>query len=100
MQPRADGSFVLVDAYAAHVARLQAEIERLNMVTHQQKHAIQSLRDQLIESYCIDAGSGCCTPTDEERALLAAGDCTPEELWGGPRPTCPKCIKPAGSKQV
>ncbi|MEE5046272.1 hypothetical protein V2J81_23220 [Pseudomonas alliivorans] len=48
----------------------------------------------------VQAGSECCTPTDEERALLAAGDCTPEELWGGPRPTCPKCIKPAGSEQV
>ncbi|MDD1966133.1 septum formation initiator family protein [Pseudomonas putida] len=34
----------------------------------------------------------CCTPTAEEKASLAAGDCTPEELWGGSRPTCPKCI--------
>ncbi|MEE3929695.1 hypothetical protein V2I84_05390 [Pseudomonas viridiflava] len=34
----------------------------------------------------------CCTPTTDEQAWLAAGDCTPEELWGGPRPTCPKCI--------
>lgn len=34
----------------------------------------------------------CCMPTDEEKALLAAGDYTPEELWGGSRPTCPKCI--------
>lgn len=38
------------------------------------------------------AGSECCTPTAEEKALLAAGDCTPEELWGGSKPTCPKCI--------
>lgn len=34
----------------------------------------------------------CCVPSAEEEALLAAGDCTPEELWGGRRPTCPKCI--------
>lgn len=46
------------------------------------------------------AGSECCTPTDEERALLAAGDCTPEELWGGPHPTCPKCIKPMRGASV
>lgn len=35
----------------------------------------------------------CCEPTAEELALLAAGDCTPQELWGGSRPTCPKCIR-------
>lgn len=34
----------------------------------------------------------CCEPTAEELQLLADGDCTPEELWGGPRPTCPECI--------
>ena len=39
----------------------------------------------------------CCTPTAEEKAMLAAGDYTPEELWGGPRPTCHKCIGKAPS---
>lgn len=39
-----------------------------------------------------DGALTCCTPTAEEKALLAAGDYTPEELWGGSRPTCPKCI--------
>lgn len=34
----------------------------------------------------------CCGPTAEESQLLADGDCTPEELWGGSRPTCPECI--------
>lgn len=34
----------------------------------------------------------CCKPTDDERKLLANGDYTPDELWGGSRPTCPKCI--------
>lgn len=38
------------------------------------------------------SASKCCTPSDEEKALLANGDYTPEELWGGSRPTCPKCI--------
>lgn len=35
----------------------------------------------------------CCEPTAEESQLLADGDCTPEELWGGSRPTCPECIE-------
>lgn len=35
----------------------------------------------------------CCEITDEEQALLDAGEYTPEELWGGSLPTCPKCIK-------
>ena len=34
---------------------------------------------------------GCCEPTAEEKAMLENGDYTPEELWGGSRPTCPKC---------
>ena len=42
----------------------------------------------------------CCTPTDEEEALLASGDYRPEELWGGGRPTCPKCIKSEPSAPV
>lgn len=42
----------------------------------------------------------CCTPTAEEEALLASGDYRPEELWGGIRPTCPKCIKSEPSAPV
>lgn len=34
----------------------------------------------------------CCEPTEEELLLLRNGDFTPEELWGGSKPTCPKCI--------
>lgn len=34
----------------------------------------------------------CCKPTADEEVLLATGEYTPEELWGGRRPTCPKCI--------
>lgn len=34
----------------------------------------------------------CCTPSAEDLQLLAEGSYTPEELWGGSRPTCPKCI--------
>lgn len=42
----------------------------------------------------LESGNGapCCVPTPEEEQLLASGDYRPEELWGGPRPTCPKCI--------
>lgn len=36
---------------------------------------------------------GCCVPSAEEKALLATGEYTPQELWGGSRPTCPKCFK-------
>lgn len=38
----------------------------------------------------------CCTASAEDIELIAKGDFTPEELWGGPRPTCHKCI---GGKQ-
>lgn len=33
-----------------------------------------------------------CQPSAEDEASLRAGDYTAEELWGGPRPTCPGCI--------
>ncbi|ATW62284.1 hypothetical protein Psp6_00031 [Pseudomonas phage Psp6] len=33
----------------------------------------------------------CCEPTAEELAVLRNGDYRPEELWGGSKPTCPKC---------
>ncbi len=37
----------------------------------------------------------CCTVSAEDRALLEAGDYTPEELFGvGGKPSCPKCAKP------
>jgi hypothetical protein len=39
----------------------------------------------------------CCEPTADELASLAAGDYTPEELWGGSKPTCPKCHKAESS---
>ncbi|MBD9459156.1 hypothetical protein IB241_15850 [Pseudomonas sp. PDM05] len=36
----------------------------------------------------------CCTVSAEDRALLEAGDYTPEELFGvGGKPSCPKCAK-------
>lgn len=49
--------------------------------------------------------SACCVETDEEKALLASGDHTPEELYGvGGKPSCPKCHKgsmpPAGDVEV
>ncbi|MCQ9423426.1 hypothetical protein NRB16_07815 [Pseudomonas sp. LJDD11] len=33
----------------------------------------------------------CCVATPEEQALLASGEYTPEELWGGSSPSCPEC---------
>lgn len=37
----------------------------------------------------------CCNVSAEDRALLNAGDYTPEELFGvGGKPSCPKCAKP------
>ncbi len=36
--------------------------------------------------------SKCCTISADDRALLEAGDYTPEELFGtGGKPSCPKC---------
>lgn len=36
----------------------------------------------------------CCTVSAEDRALLATGDYTPEELFGvGGKPSCPKCAQ-------
>lgn len=43
----------------------------------------------------------CCVPTARDLELLNSGEYTPEELWGGSRPTCPACInadKPAKTK--
>jgi hypothetical protein len=53
-----------------------------------------TVADQTIDDL-KHAAPACCTPTEEEKALLVAGDYTPEELWGGSRPTCPKCIDAA-----
>lgn len=37
-------------------------------------------------------GAKCCTISAKDRALLDAGDYTPEELFGiGGKPSCPKC---------
>jgi hypothetical protein len=41
------------------------------------------------------APAQCCKPTEAELKLLNDGDYTPEELWGGREPSCPKCFKPA-----
>lgn len=42
----------------------------------------------------------CCEPTAEELELLKNGDYRPEELWGGSRPTCPKCINQEPEDEV
>lgn len=46
------------------------------------------------------SASKCCTPTAEDEALLASGDYRPEELWGGSRPTFPKCINSEPSAPI
>lgn len=48
---------------------------------------------QIDAALSTSAEPTCCVPTAEEEALLNAGEYTPEELWGGRRPTCPKCFK-------
>ncbi len=126
------------DAFMPHVARLQAEVERLCALHDVDTEAMRRMlaRNAELEGLLrvtrqfikngIDLGyitmpdpetpdpahdllpaieaalnkteRQCCTPTADERAILAAGDHTPEELWGGPRPTCPKCIKTEGQQ--
>lgn len=42
----------------------------------------------------------CCKISDADRALLDAGDYTPEELFGiGGKPSCPDCSKPTAQPQ-
>lgn len=52
-------------------------------------YSIQLLADEFLAN---QSAPTCCTPSAEDLASLAAGDYCAEELWGGPRPTCPKCI--------
>lgn len=47
---------------------------------------------RLHEYWLLPVPKKCCEPTADEEVLLATGEYTPEELWGGNRPTCPKCI--------
>lgn len=42
----------------------------------------------------------CCKPTEAELKLIADGEYRAEELWGGSRPTCPKCIGKATEGQT
>lgn len=61
--------------------------------------------DKLVLSTCgsdlVVKSAACCTPTAEELQLLTNGEYRPEELWGGDRPTCPKCFgKPASEGEV
>lgn len=49
--------------------------------------------DAALSASAEPSARGCCVPSVEEKALLATGEYTPQELWGGSRPTCPKCFK-------
>lgn len=55
--------------------------------------ALDEIRDLACVALAATTGAQCCRPTADEEVLLATGEYTPEELWGGPRPTCPKCLK-------
>lgn len=53
----------------------------------------KELRDWLNAKYPVEAQvAQCCEPTAKELEALNSGAFTPEELWGGSRPTCPKCV--------
>lgn len=49
-------------------------------------------RREIVNQYDLNKKKPCCTPTAAEIELLSSGDFCAEELWGGHRPTCPKCI--------
>lgn len=64
----------------------------------EQLYAAKEMPQELVEARAFleqlkgEQPKKCCEPTADEEVLLATGEYTPEELWGGRRPTCPKCI--------
>lgn len=61
---------------------------------------VNTLGEKLAEACFLQLEQrACCRPTPEELKLLASGEYRAEELWGGDRPTCPKCIgkEPVGT---
>jgi len=69
---------------------LEGLLRRAAAFTHDFENPMSLRRD-------IDAAlkpAECCTVSTQDRALLEAGDYTPEELFGvGGKPSCPKCAK-------
>lgn len=56
---------------------------------------LQRLKERTQAALKLAEAARCCTVSAEDRALLEAGDYTPEELFGvGGKPSCPKCAKP------
>lgn len=55
----------------AHLAPLQAEIERQSTVIDRQKNLIQSLRDELTESYAVGSADRLRARCDEQAKALA-----------------------------
>lgn len=78
--------------YKAHVAPLEAEVEKLKQLCRDLSASPDAVIVPLHLWRRIKQAAACCAPTAEEEALLANGEYTPEELWGGREPTCPKCI--------
>lgn len=74
-----------------HVAK---HIRGLGITCHLTTHYDAPLLHQ--RNHRNEEAVPCCTASAEDIELIAKGDFTPEELWGGPRPTCHKCI---GGKQ-
>lgn len=53
---------------------------------------LQEQRREIVNQYNLNKTFDCCNPTAAELELLRNGDFCAEELWGGSRPTCPKCV--------
>lgn len=105
LTPRSDyyGWQALIDR--AHVAPLQAEIERQSTVIDRQKNLIQSLRDELTESYAVGSADRLKAWCDEleHRATDVVEGLDGEELPGAMTMRIRKLkaalSKPAGSEQ-
>lgn len=71
----------------------------LQRVVHASVLSFESGAPEHLESLEVDICAAlkqeeCCTVSAQDRALLQAGDYTPEELFGiGGKPSCPKCAK-------
>lgn len=87
-----------VDAKSPHDLRLEAEakVEELKQLCRDVVNSPDAVMVPLPLWQRLQHAAVCCAPTAEEEALLATGEYTFEELWGGREPTCPKCI---GSKR-
>lgn len=92
-------------AEAQEVLRDCIEVGELDAETQWKAERVSKGRrvyvdDRALSDSAEPSAPKCCEPTPDELASLAAGDYTPEELWGGSKPTCPKCHKAEPSAPV